>query len=75
MIFKPLSKNGFSINNFGKSQYKIQFKDDELNTGNELIYLYTKTTENKEKKNKLWETQSGDGRNRFLLKKSEKNRL
>lgn len=50
MIFKPLSKNGFSKNNFGKSQYKIQSKDDELNTGNKLMYLYTKTTENKKKK-------------------------
>lgn len=50
MSFKTLSKNGFSKNNFGKSQYKIQFKDDELNTGNELMYLYTVTTENKNKK-------------------------
>lgn len=49
MIFKPLSKNVFSKNNFGKSQYKIQSKDDELNTGNELLSLYITTIEKKKK--------------------------
>lgn len=72
MIFKPLSKNVFSKNNFGKSQYKIQSKDDELNTGNELLSLYITIVEKKKKNIQIMEDSAWRGAQDISLKKIRK---